>query len=42
MFNYFVQGDAGNEDRLAGMFSDNEENEVNDESEQEEDLLAVI
>jgi len=36
------QGDIEDEDGLAGMFSENEENEVNDESEQEEDLLAVI
>jgi len=36
------QGDIENEDVLAGMFSENEEIGVNDESDQEEDLLAVI
>ena len=42
---YFFQGERKSdivEDELAGMFIDNEENNSNDESEQEEDILAVI
>ena len=45
LFKYInnFQGDIEkNEDVLAGMFSENEEIGVNDESDQEEDLLAVI